>query len=801
MERPRGRIITFYSYKGGTGRSMALANFAWIAAASGKRVLAMDWDLEAPGLHRYFRPFLVDPDLFETDGLIDTFWSLAASALTKATSGEKRSAPEDRAEAADALEDATRRLDWEFPTGGYIDFIGAGRQDGTYSERVNSFDWKRFFEVGGARILTAAKAHLRTRYDWVLIDSRTGVSDTSGICTIQMPEAVIACFTLNRQSIDGIISILRSIRAFRSVSVDGSAIDFYPIATRIENAEQARLEVARGYARSALADFLPKAMQSRQREYWDRMEISYRPAYAFEEVLAAFGDATGPTGAADTMLSQVETMAQAITGDKTLRMPEILEADRARVLDQYAFGTAATVPAKRSDTAGAATDAQVLRNVRAKEQLWRATGFRWRLLLSRAELDHLTDDDRREFGRDMTFYLVQSERMQKLSRTVGRWSPLSLTISLALVCLVYLVGMKGSLSHAGDQWRVLSTGVLGTWVLLALAGTGIAARDRPHGLRFLEVLILLLAGPYQPDISDYVPDQKALPSGPIRARRAAALSDAVAEVMKGIDFDKALQALPPYCFALMQSVSPEDQQVLIRAVDALQKSEAEPSVKALLLGIELINVVGLDVLRAAVESLGDQIRSVSEAPEPTNPLTSIQIPRRQEPQAFIEVHTIVAPQPPGGMESNRYQESLKSVRDASFVAIKGGPMPRWVQPTEVDRIAEGVEEAPRFTRLVFQTGAGSSGPVSGGLVGTRELISHCEGDPVVTAETGGRRLHAAARCPSDVGHRFPRGPAGVAAMSRGPATECFVGRPADTELSPGSLAAKGGPDRVSELSR
>jgi hypothetical protein len=92
-------------------------------------------------------------------------------------------------------------------------------------------------------------------------------------------------------------------------------------------------------------------------------------------------------------------------------------------------------------------------------------------------------------------------------------------------------------------------------------------------------------------------------------KRAAARSDAVAEAMKGVDFTKALEALPPYCLALMQSVSPEDQQVLGRALEALQKREVEPSVKSLLLGIELINVVGVDVLKTAVKSLGDQIRS------------------------------------------------------------------------------------------------------------------------------------------------------------------------------------------------
>jgi hypothetical protein len=91
--------------------------------------------------------------------------------------------------------------------------------------------------------------------------------------------------------------------------------------------------------------------------------------------------------------------------------------------------------------------------------------------------------------------------------------------------------------------------------------------------------------------------------------RAAARSAAVALVMNGVDFDKASKALPPYCLALMQNVSPEDQQVLDRSLEALGRQGAEPSVKALLLGIELMNVVGVDVLTTAVKSLGDQIRS------------------------------------------------------------------------------------------------------------------------------------------------------------------------------------------------
>ena len=40
-----GQVVTFYSFKGGTGRTMAVANVAWILAANGKQVLVADWDV------------------------------------------------------------------------------------------------------------------------------------------------------------------------------------------------------------------------------------------------------------------------------------------------------------------------------------------------------------------------------------------------------------------------------------------------------------------------------------------------------------------------------------------------------------------------------------------------------------------------------------------------------------------------------------------------------------------------------------------------------------------------------------
>ena len=162
-----GTIVTFYSYKGGTGRSLALANVAWILASCGRRVAVVDWDLEAPGLHRYFQPFMVDGDLTDTNGLIDYFWDTIRKIMTLENSSDKS-----MEELTDLL-NYTVNLEWDFKNEGTIDFIPAGRQGANYPQRVNSFDWDNFYErLGGGHIIQEIRNRLCETYDIVLIDSR-----------------------------------------------------------------------------------------------------------------------------------------------------------------------------------------------------------------------------------------------------------------------------------------------------------------------------------------------------------------------------------------------------------------------------------------------------------------------------------------------------------------------------------------------------------------------------------------------------------------------------------------------------
>ena len=86
-------------------------------------------------------------------------------------------------------------VEYRFPGDGIIDLVPAGRQDDLYSTKVTSFDWSNFYEnLGGGGFLEALRRDMRQRYDYVLIDSRTGLSDTAGICTVQLPDILVNCF-------------------------------------------------------------------------------------------------------------------------------------------------------------------------------------------------------------------------------------------------------------------------------------------------------------------------------------------------------------------------------------------------------------------------------------------------------------------------------------------------------------------------------------------------------------------------------------------------------------------------------
>lgn len=308
---------------------MALANVAWILALNGKRVMTIDWDLEAPGLHRYFLPFLSDPELITTDGLIDLFWSYIDLVL----------APEDAlpigVDSPLKLADAQRYavpLEFQFPDNGCLHFLGAGRQSSAYAAQIRNFDWNAFYaRLDGGEFIDVFRQRLIEQYDYILIDSRTGVADTSGISTIQMPDKLVLCFTFNRQSMIGIEAVAKSI-----LEQSSRGITLLPVAMRAETSAEGYYR-AREVARNLLEPLLRQQFSPEILErYWEKYVVPHYPDYAFEETLAVFKNTPEQRNSLlNDMTWLAETIVEAPEG--SLKIREIEPSIRDIFLRRFAL--------------------------------------------------------------------------------------------------------------------------------------------------------------------------------------------------------------------------------------------------------------------------------------------------------------------------------------------------------------------------------------------------------------------------------------------------------------------------------
>ncbi|WP_437480850.1 hypothetical protein WME75_36415 [Sorangium sp. So ce1014] len=201
---PNRRVLTFYSYKGGVGRTMALANVAYrLANTHGLSVIAVDWDLEAPGLHRFFG---ISPEVAgSTNGMLDYFvsWRNAVA----------HNAPEPPPEVESVLDWLIPITDEKHaPRFGSLRVLLAGRLDRAYGDRLAGFHWQDFYSrTEGSAAVETLREKLVENANVVLIDSRTGLTDIGGICTIQLPDAVVLFTAPNHQSFEGTERVARAI--------------------------------------------------------------------------------------------------------------------------------------------------------------------------------------------------------------------------------------------------------------------------------------------------------------------------------------------------------------------------------------------------------------------------------------------------------------------------------------------------------------------------------------------------------------------------------------------------------------
>ncbi len=212
------RTITCYSYKGGTGRTLLVANLAVFAAQLGQKVVTVDFDLEAPGL-AYKLPG-VDPPR-PGPGLVG--W------LTDGySSGE---AP---AELADYLHDVP--VEGALVSGGWLRFMPAGRAPSpNYFQDLRRLRLEQRLDDGSA---IDALLELQRQIgddlgaDLLMIDARTGITPSNRVTTHVLADEVVVLTLPSDEQLHGTRSVLRSLVPLHSVRTE-EPIGLHAVLSRV----------------------------------------------------------------------------------------------------------------------------------------------------------------------------------------------------------------------------------------------------------------------------------------------------------------------------------------------------------------------------------------------------------------------------------------------------------------------------------------------------------------------------------------------------------------------------------------
>jgi cellulose biosynthesis protein BcsQ len=195
------RTVTFYSFKGGVGRTTALTHVAWILAMRGRKVVAVDLDLEAPGLSTAFN---LKPQ--PKYGIVDYFYErsylpegIEPNISIAEIFGEVR------------IPNATGRL-FVVPAG-FLNLDYVSKVDDLHATTVIDGD-QSLWSVFKREIYEQLKP------DILLIDSRTGINQWGALSLIQAADEAIIFLFPNEQNKQGIELLLQSLQSLKKLSIN-----------------------------------------------------------------------------------------------------------------------------------------------------------------------------------------------------------------------------------------------------------------------------------------------------------------------------------------------------------------------------------------------------------------------------------------------------------------------------------------------------------------------------------------------------------------------------------------------------
>lgn len=228
--------LAFYSYKGGVGRSLLLANAARFLASLGKGVVALDLDFEAPGLH-YKLGHAARREGRMEGGAVPYLVATAREATTPPPLAE-------------------HMIEVPVPpgSGGWLRLMPAGpAPDRVYWVALKQLgEQVRFDDPSGQGLMPLLDLHARIREelkpDYLLIDARTGVTELGGLATTILADTVVCMFVPNQESLDGTLMVAEALKAAPRLKGQ-RPIRVVPVLTRTTSEPPAEGPFAEGVKR------------------------------------------------------------------------------------------------------------------------------------------------------------------------------------------------------------------------------------------------------------------------------------------------------------------------------------------------------------------------------------------------------------------------------------------------------------------------------------------------------------------------------------------------------------------------
>lgn len=237
-EKPQNnaKTITFYSYKGGVGRTTTLALVALQMVRKGKKVVAVDMDLEAPGLSTILKQepgmdypgygvidFLVECKREIETGLIDLneyVYSFTSKELLGMNGGELF-----------VMQAANMSVN----------------DEEKYYEKLSRIDFNMplFNEQNNPMSCLFEQINEQYHPDYILIDSRAGIHDIGGLTLFRYSDEVVALFYGNEQNMIGLNFVLPKLCR--------QDIPFYLVNTPVPILEDAAEEEMEYYVSNSFA--------------------------------------------------------------------------------------------------------------------------------------------------------------------------------------------------------------------------------------------------------------------------------------------------------------------------------------------------------------------------------------------------------------------------------------------------------------------------------------------------------------------------------------------------------------------